>query len=116
MESVNKLLEDYLKKKPMQELTFGDLGRFGSSMMFIHLKNEGQLKVMRDEINDLLKKEGIALADERFTPHVSLFRMFDFPEDPDGLDNQVKREDIPAVENSPVSKIVFKELARRYRR
>uniref|UniRef100_A0A0P4WKE8 A-kinase anchor protein 7-like phosphoesterase domain-containing protein n=1 Tax=Scylla olivacea TaxID=85551 RepID=A0A0P4WKE8_SCYOL len=113
IESVNELLKDFLQKRPPLELTFGGLGNFGTRMVFINLTNEEQLGTLRKDMNDLLQKEGIFITDNRFTPHVTLFREGSrrrFSKSSLTVQDLVSRKDIPPVTASPLTKIVFQKL------
>ncbi|XP_045112324.1 uncharacterized protein LOC123505212 isoform X2 [Portunus trituberculatus] len=110
--SVNKVLQDFLQKRPPLQLTFGELGNFGTRIVFINITNVTQLETLRQEIKDLLKEEGILVADNRFTPHVTLFRQASRgPVKPEAsVQDLVTRKDISPVVASPLNKIVFQKL------
>lgn len=124
-ESVNKILKDFLDKRPPLELTFGDLGNFGTQIVFINVMNVDQLEALRQDMNELLEKEGIYLVDRRFTPHVTMFRAGhnygrgrsrhgSYGRDGNApkltLEDMVRRTDLPSVASSPVKQLVFKRL------
>ncbi len=100
------------------ELTFGSLGSFGSRLVFINVTNVKELEDLRQDMNDRLKEDGIYVADERFTPHVTLFRAGYYGGGRSSSDSgskltvedMVKRTDLPPVSSSPVKEIVFKRL------
>lgn len=111
--SVNKVLREFLQKRAPLELTFGGLGNFGNRMVFINVTNEKQLVSLRQDMNDVLREEGIAIADNRFTPHVTLFREGSrqrFRKDSITVQELVSRKDIPPVTASPLNEIVFQRL------
>ena len=102
------------------KLTFGGLGNFGSQIVFINLTNDKQLEILRQDMNNLLKEEGIHIADQRFTPHVTLFRsihrnggrssMINGCASELTVEDMVKRSDLLPVSSSPVREIVFRKL------
>lgn len=124
--SVNKILTDFLDKRPPLELTFGNLGNFGSRIVFIYVMNVKQLEALRQDMNELLEKEGIYLADKKFTPHVTILRGNNNGRGRHGrygrdigsttskvtLGDMVRRTDLPSVASSPVKQIVLKKLQR----
>ena len=96
-------------QRPPLELTFGELGNFGTRLVFINLTNVEELETLRQDMNAMLKDEGILLADNRFTPHVTLFRST-VRHLSGSMAHFVSRKDIPSVAPSPLSKIVFQKL------
>ncbi|XP_050706864.1 A-kinase anchor protein 7-like isoform X1 [Eriocheir sinensis] len=117
VESVNEVLKDFLSKRPRIELTFEGLGSFGSQIFFINVTNHEEVAALRQDMNTVLKQEGLVLADNRFTPHVTLYRKRDNKRGAGysggggvTVSDMVQRQGLPHVEASPVEQIILKRL------
>lgn len=101
------------------ELTFGRIGSFGSRIIYIEIVNSSEVAVLRNEMNKELKEEGLILADDRFTPHITLYRARDGRRGGRGsskddgsvtIGTLLNRTDLPPVPSSPIKKLILKRL------